>query len=746
MKKFYTLVCTLVLGGTWVSAQEASINGTEYDTFADAWSKATTGQTITLLKDVDFADTPLAVGANKKITVASDGGNTYTIKRTNGEVSMFTISTRNAGLTFDNVILDGGNLESSSPLVTASIQNITVTFKDSKIVNAKNSGDTGILNLVGDKGTYNIDGLTIENCEVGSKAELVWNYAATATRSLAGANSLSVYVEPGKYIDVEKVTGGNIAIVFDTNSPKSLAMNATEENFKFLSSGVNGYTLTVEYDKNNVGVVNAEESKMSCVAVIGETKYATLADALAASVNGDVIELQSDVVVDATLSNIAHGVVTIKSAGEETYTITRGADVTMFNAQGRTGSTQNTINLVNVKINGDNVESTNPLITIGAQGLVGLTNVEIQNGVNTGAETAGLINVAYQGNLNVTDVTINGGNLGDNNGDIRTTGTVNLVGVCNFSAFIDTRAGMTGSVSLIKLTDKGMTDGLVTIYFNPEEVAKVKTKTAVAGQGQKPNAELYACGVEGYNFVANNMNLNIEELPCVAVIGEKKYASLADALTASVNGDVIELQSDVVVDATLSNTAHGIVTIKSAGEETYTITRGGNVTMFNAQGRSGATQNTINLENVKINGAEVAADTAMVTIGAQGVIGLTNVEIANACNSAETGLVNVAKSSTLNVNGLSVSGSKLAANSGDIYNAGGTVNVSGECNFSAYLMISASATGSKTLSKLTDKGVTGGEITILFDSENIEAIKTKTVVNAQGLEANTAYYVCGVEG
>ncbi|MDE6684918.1 MAG: hypothetical protein K2J94_07040, partial [Duncaniella sp.] len=321
---------------------------------------------------------------------------------------------------------------------------------------------------------------------------------------------------------------------------------------------------------------------MSCVAVIGETKYATLADALTASVNGDVIELQSDVVVDATLSNIAHGIVTIKSAGEETYTITRGADVTMFNAQGRTGSTQNTINLENVKINGDNVESTNPLITIGAQGLVGLTNVEIQNGVNTGAETAGLINVAYQGNLNVTDVTINGGNLGDNNGDIRTTGTVNLVGVCNFSAFIDTRAGMTGSVSLIKLTDKGMTDGLVTIYFNPEEVAKVKTKTAVAGQGQKPNAALYACGVEGYNFVANNMNLNIEELPCVAVIGENKYSSLADALAASVNGDVIELQSDVVVDATLSNTAHGIVTIKSAGEETYTITRGADVTMFNA--------------------------------------------------------------------------------------------------------------------------------------------------------------------
>ena len=136
----------------------------------------------------------------------------------------------------------------------------------------------------------------------------------------------------------------------------------------------------------------------------------------------------------------------------------------------------------------------------------------------------------------------------------------------------------------------------------------------------------------------------------------------------------------------------------------------------------------------------------MITIGAQGAIGLTNVEIANACNSAETGLVNVAKSSTLNVNGLSVSGSKLSANSGDIYNAGGTVNVTGECNFSAYLLISKSATGSTSMSKLTDKGVTGGEITILFDSENIEAVKTKTVVNAQGVAANTAYYVCGVEG
>ncbi|MDE6684917.1 MAG: hypothetical protein K2J94_07035 [Duncaniella sp.] len=241
MKKFYTLVCTLVLGGTWVSAQEASINGTEYDTFADAWSKAATGQTITLLKDVDFGNSMLTVGNNKKITVASDAGHTYTIKRTNGEASMFGVSTRNAGLTFDNVILDGGSLESESPLVKTSGTNaMTVTFKDSKIVNAKNSGDTGILNLVGDKGIYNIDGLTIENCEVGSKAELVWNYTSTSTRSIAGANTLSVYVEPGKYIDVEKVTGGNIAIVFDTNSPKSLAMNATEENFKFLSSGVNG--------------------------------------------------------------------------------------------------------------------------------------------------------------------------------------------------------------------------------------------------------------------------------------------------------------------------------------------------------------------------------------------------------------------------------------------------------------------------------------------------------------------------
>ena len=137
----------------------------------------------------------------------------------------------------------------------------------------------------------------------------------------------------------------------------------------------------------------------------------------------------------------------------------------------------------------------------------------------------------------------------------------------------------------------------------------------------------------------------------------------------------------------------------------------------------------------------------MITIGAQGVIGLTNVEIANACNSAETGVINVAKSSVLNVNGLTVSDSKIAENSGDVYNAAGTVNVAGECNFSAYLLISKSATSTTlTLSKLTDKGVTGGEITILFDSENIEAVKTKTVVNAQGVAANTAYYVCGVEG
>ena len=304
-----------------------------------------------------------------------------------------------------------------------------------------------------------------------------------------------------------------------------------------------------------VMTVSAFATEETNVAKIGGTEYATLAEAIKAATAGDTITLLTDVTENVTISKN----LTIEGAGK-TYTgnmsLTNKADITIKN-----------VNFDGKGYNGYAVESKGAYyVTIEdctaknygygfVQVASGNERVTVKN-ITVSNVTYG-IKVDYSDEVTLENVTVKDAYVGlcDSNYGEKTY----TITDCKFNAempiVIWERTGMSNVTTLnfVGVNDFGTDDYLYSV---------------VQAEGNTIKLGSSYCEVI------------LPEVKEVAAIGTKKYATLADAITAAAKGDTITFLADVNENVTISKN----ITIDGADKKytgTMTTKAGLSVTVQN---------------------------------------------------------------------------------------------------------------------------------------------------------------------
>ncbi|MDE6394756.1 MAG: hypothetical protein K2K77_05380, partial [Duncaniella sp.] len=223
-------------------------------------------------------------------------------------------------------------------------------------------------------------------------------------------------------------------------------------------------------------------------------------------------------------------------------------------------------------------------------------------------------------------------------------------------------------------------------------------------------------------------------------IGGTNYATLEEAWADAKNGDVIELKQDVTVGETLLQSYYtGEITIKSAAGRTFKISRtSGDIPMFVSYAKG----DVINFENVILDGASIESAEPMVKANFRGVVNMKNVNIVNGVNTEATGIINVfgQTGAALNADNLTISDCEATA--GVVVD--GVATVKNACSFSAYL-----ADNSEVMNVVTDEGLNGGKVTVLFNTEKYgygDVVVKGTESSVYFASGVTKYALDGAEG
>ena len=490
---------------------QAKVNDTYYATLADALAAAQADDTVTLLADVNGGIT-----VNKKITLDGNGYNAsgkLSIKATGATVKNLKVTTSGTAcyvgakdVTIDNCTLKGGNG------LYQSYTSGKVTFKNSTI-----TGGTYGIHFDGSTGGE----IVIEGCVITgwtSFAATIKNVTVTDTTFAKGNYNFIRFYQQNVVID-GCTFNSEMAVDFAVNNANVTVTDCTVENGTvedlFYGSDIVNSNITVD------GV------KLVRVAKIGDKYYATLTEAMKAAKAGDVVT-----VLEGTyaMPSMKAGI-TIEGIGK-----------VMF--EGTLSGTLENLTLKNIHIKGGNSQR-----WAYAKGALVFENVTF--------EATSVYALHFDG---------------------ITEGATLLYKNCTIIGW----AAMSGSPESCvfdSCTFKGNgTYGLIRTYFDATiencafDVANVNTNDnyqdgihAVSGaivtvnNCTNANGDMNAIvNVSGTSAVV----LDGVTIQNVAKIGDKYYATLADAFAAAQNGDTITLLSDIAVDT-----------------ETYTIAEGKKITL-----------------------------------------------------------------------------------------------------------------------------------------------------------------------
>ena len=221
------IVTTFVSSVVTISAageNEAKIGDTEYATLAQAIEKASENDVITVLKDVEIADTVIV---NKSVTLTAEDA--VTIKRADGwKPTLFKV--QKATLTLSGNLTIEGNTDAYSALVwcalgsstapSALVMNEGVTLKNNQQTNASHGG---AVTLDGPS-SFTMNGGTITNCGVSGisnkgKYNSVGGGAIRATANTSGSPTITM--NDGTIANCFGYVGG--AVFLANNYGKSVA-------------------------------------------------------------------------------------------------------------------------------------------------------------------------------------------------------------------------------------------------------------------------------------------------------------------------------------------------------------------------------------------------------------------------------------------------------------------------------------------------------------------------------------------
>ena len=347
----------------------AEVDGQQYSSLQLALAAVSDGGTITLLADVTLDATGVAsangaavLKLTKNVTITSDENGPHTITGQNFQTNVSLIGVENgANVTLDNVILDGGHVETGDTVTTQGARhglNVwnagEVTLTDVTIQNCDWYG----MVVNGSTSTVTATNLTTTGNEWGVNVDNGANLTLAGTTNISEASSVvyenvgdmggSLTIEDGEYQNIVvktengetqagtvEVTGGTFNAIVkegDGTLPTEGVITVSGGTFAVPAAGTTvgaGTTVAVEdylaegKDLNENGTV----VEATPVAQVNDTPYYDLQQAInAAAENGSTVTLLTDVELagatdEAPLLNIP-GDVTITSGDGGPFTIT----------------------------------------------------------------------------------------------------------------------------------------------------------------------------------------------------------------------------------------------------------------------------------------------------------------------------------------------------------------------------------------------------------------------------------------
>ena len=538
-KQVTCLFGTKIDGSDPVTNYVAKIGTEYYETLAEAIAAAQAGDTVTILSGEYTGD----LNVNKDITVVGEGNVTINGKlniTANGvTVKNLTVknATGNAGyISAKDVLIEGCTIVGNNGFRSCYTSG-TVTFKDSTI-----TGSTYGIHFDGSAG----GNIVIDNCVITgwtSFAATIEKVTITDSEFLSGNYNVLRFYQDAEISNTVFPAGMRID---SGNGGAGMA----DIEMKF-----NGCSVADGSDFENVfpgGVIVASDvivdgNMLVRVAKIGGTYYKTLAEAMEAAQSGDTVTLLADIALTEGIAVATDKKITLDLNGK---TITGTDNATgsfgLFTNKGELTITGNgTITLVAKNNRGWNAYSSVISNTVGGKLIVESGTIEhlggtdmayaidnLTNGKGTRAETVingGTIKSTYRAIrqfLNGTEaqniLTINGGIIEGANKSIwmqDPSANANS-GILTVGA----NAVLTGDVYLT--VTAGSTEWPVEVSIARAALdgeSKVLTSNVPADY----DVQL----VEGCHTV----------LGVVAKIGDIKYPTLAAALAAAKDGDVIEL-------------------------------------------------------------------------------------------------------------------------------------------------------------------------------------------------------------
>ncbi len=479
-------------------------------------------------------------------------------------------------------------------------------------------------------------------------------------------------------------------------------------------------TLTLARAENVEGVI--KEVKDNAKAKVNGTYYATLAKAIAAAQNGDVITLLADCDEDVTVVQAPDKVITIDGAGKTmTGTITVDGKSAAYATAGLT--------IKNVKFDATNISKDASINLGGSNSIRYTSNVTVTGCTFTGTGNTKAAIKNYTGgckNLTVTDCTA--------------TGVHSLVQVKGVDGLKVTNVTVNGKNGIAVGTSTNVVIDNANITATGYGVRAdgegaysmtVKNSTITANDPivvRKNTADGYQLHVEGNTLTGNNANgykvtftagddgvyvtpnvsvklsgTNVEDVfPAFAAkIGDLYYASLQAAYAAAEAGDEIVMLAPAVVAAgetlTLDKDVKIVYTSNVVGED-----------MFTVRGTLNVAAGTITYINTDTTGSNVTVSTISCEPGS--VLNVTGGTIENKTVKADGSSI-YSFAIDLLTNG----------NLGDV-----TVTISGGTVYSDYMAIRQFNNGTACKNSLTISGgyVYGAKRAVQVHMDNTAAYTT----------------------
>lgn len=517
-------------------------NGIKYQSIDDALAAAKDGDTITLLTDVAL-DASLTI--NKSITLDGDG---HTIS---GTASPLLKLNSTANITVQNTTLTATN---NVVRWNYANEGYTHTYQNCQI-----SGGVYGIHYDGNGGKIVIDGCTIDgfNAFAGSLAQVtIKDTTFDADNSgYAGANLWgNAVIENVTLVDEGKTTWLDVKTVAEVTGGK-VVKDGTEISL---------------------------ESYLDAAAKIGTTYYDTLAGALSAAKDGDIVTLLDDCAEDVTVSQAPDVEITIDGDGK-TYsgTITVDGKSARYETAGLTiknvqFDTTNITKDASINLGGDNNIRYTSNVTVENCSFTGSDNTKVgikqytggcHDLVVTDCTATGMHSLMQLKNvekgLTVTDCEItdskNGISIGQSSGVEISGCTINTTG---YGIRADGQGAYTAAVENCTISAE------LPIVIRKTDAAYELTlegTNILTGSNSEGYQVVFTSGDDGtYEKPADIFTLtsadDLDVFPVynyVAQIGDTKYETLQDALEALTDGATLTLLADVTVSENWDCRANG---------------------------------------------------------------------------------------------------------------------------------------------------------------------------------------------